>query len=85
MNTVRYPAEKLLNLLQDQKVATMPQLKDALGTSVTYTVLRKLPPWATAAAIPMAAPITRWIPSRTMMNWGSGPGATSIFRGRARC
>jgi hypothetical protein len=30
--------------LNDQKVATMPQLKAALGTSVTYTVLRKLAP-----------------------------------------
>jgi hypothetical protein len=44
MNTIRYPAEKLLNLLHDQKVATMPQLKDALGTAVTFTVLRKLSP-----------------------------------------
>jgi hypothetical protein len=44
MNTIRYSAEKLLALLQDQKVATMPQLKDALGSSVTYTVLRKLSP-----------------------------------------
>ena len=44
MNTIRYSAEKLLNLLQDQKVATMPHLKDALGSSVTYTVLRKLSP-----------------------------------------
>jgi hypothetical protein len=44
MNVVRYPAEKLVSLLHDQKVATMPQLKDVLGTSVTYTVLRKLSP-----------------------------------------
>jgi len=44
MNIVRYPAEKLVSLLHDQKVATMPQLKDALGTAVTYTVLRKLSP-----------------------------------------
>jgi hypothetical protein len=44
MNIVHYPAEKLVRLLHDQKVATMPQLKDALGTSVTYTVLRKLSP-----------------------------------------
>jgi hypothetical protein len=44
MNTIRYSAEKLLALLQDQKIATMPQLKDALGSSVTYTVLRKLSP-----------------------------------------
>jgi hypothetical protein len=42
MNIVRYPAERLLSLLQDQTVATMPQLKHALRTSVTYTVLRKL-------------------------------------------
>jgi len=44
MNTVHYPAEKLVRLLNDQKVATMPQLKHALGTAVTYTVLRKLSP-----------------------------------------
>ncbi|MGO8675801.1 MAG: hypothetical protein ACLQVX_08020 [Limisphaerales bacterium] len=44
MNIVRYPAEKLVSLLHDQKVVTMPQLKDALGTAVTYTVLRKLSP-----------------------------------------
>ena len=31
-------------LLHDQKVATMPQLKAALGTPVTQTVLRKLGP-----------------------------------------
>jgi hypothetical protein len=44
MNIVHYPAEKVVSLLNDQKVATMPQLKEALGTSVTYTVLRKLSP-----------------------------------------
>lgn len=44
MNIIRYPVEKLVSLLRDQKIATMPQLKEALGTSVTYTVLRKLSP-----------------------------------------
>lgn len=44
MNIVRYSADKLLSLLHDQKVANMPQLKSALGTDVTYTVLRKLAP-----------------------------------------
>ena len=44
MNTVRYPADRLVSLLHDQKVATLPQLKNALGTSVTFTVLRKLSP-----------------------------------------
>jgi hypothetical protein len=44
MNIPRYSADKLLSLLQDRKVATMPQLKSALGTEVTYTVLRKLAP-----------------------------------------
>jgi hypothetical protein len=44
MNVVHYPAERLVGLLNDQKVATMPELKAALGTSVTYTVLRKLSP-----------------------------------------
>ena len=44
MNIVRYPTDRLAKLLRDQKVATMPQLKTALGTSVTQTVLRKLSP-----------------------------------------
>lgn len=42
MNVIHYPSDKLVSLLHDQKIATMPQLKDALGSSVTYTVLRKL-------------------------------------------
>jgi hypothetical protein len=44
MNIVRYPTGRLASLLRDQKVATMPQLKSALGSSVTFTVLRKLSP-----------------------------------------
>lgn len=44
MNIIRYPADRLTSLLRDRKVATMPQLKSALGTSVTFTVLRKLAP-----------------------------------------
>ena len=44
MNIIRYPADRVEKLLQDQKIATMPQLKSALGTSVTFTVLRKLAP-----------------------------------------
>ena len=42
MNVVRYPTDRLVSLLRDQKVATMSQLKSALGTAVTFTVLRKL-------------------------------------------
>jgi hypothetical protein len=42
MNTVHYPTERLETLLHHQQVATMPQLKAALGTAVTQTVLRKL-------------------------------------------
>ncbi len=44
MNTVHYPTARLETLLHDQKVATMPQLKAALGTPVIQTVLRKLGP-----------------------------------------
>jgi len=44
MNIIHYPAQKLVSLLNQQKVATMPQLKQALGTGVSYTVLRKLAP-----------------------------------------
>ena len=44
MNIVHYSPESLVSLLNHHNVATMPQLKEALGTSVTYTVLRKLSP-----------------------------------------
>ena len=44
MNVIRYPTDRLTSLLREQKVATMPQLKSALGSSVTFTVLRKLAP-----------------------------------------
>lgn len=42
MNTVRLSPEPMRALLQAQKIATMPQLKAALGTSVDVTVYRKL-------------------------------------------
>jgi len=42
MNMVHFPADKLVRLFHDQKVATMPQLKAALGTPVAVTVFRKL-------------------------------------------
>ncbi len=42
MNVIRFPTEKILSLFRDQKVATMPQLKSALGTTVSVTVFRKL-------------------------------------------
>jgi hypothetical protein len=42
MNVIRFPVEKVAALFDDQKVATMPQLKAALGTAVDATVFRKL-------------------------------------------
>ena len=42
MNVTRYPVEKVVALLNEQQVATMPQLKAALGTAVAATVFRKL-------------------------------------------
>jgi hypothetical protein len=44
MNTVHYSADTMVKLLREHKVLTMPQLKDALGSDVSYTVLRKLAP-----------------------------------------
>jgi hypothetical protein len=42
MKPIRFSAERLETLLQDTKVATLPQLKAALGTAVDLTVFRKL-------------------------------------------
>ena len=42
MNVIRFAPERLTALFQDVKVATLPQLKAALGTAVDLTVFRKL-------------------------------------------
>src|SRR5260370_11991385 len=42
MKPIRFSAERLETLLQDTKVATLPQLKAALGSEVDLTVFRKL-------------------------------------------
>ena len=42
MKPIRFAAERLETLLQAAKVATLPQLKAALGTTVDLTVFRKL-------------------------------------------
>ncbi len=42
MRTEEFHAESLVKLLKCQKIATMPELKQALGTSVDVTVFRKL-------------------------------------------
>jgi len=42
MRPVRFQADSLVTLLRRQRIATMEQLKSALGTSVDMTVFRKL-------------------------------------------
>ena len=42
MKPERYSAKKLLALFKQQKIALMPELKNALGTEADITVLRKL-------------------------------------------
>jgi hypothetical protein len=42
MNVVHLTPDRLVDLFHDQKVATMPELKAALGTDVAVTVFRKL-------------------------------------------
>jgi len=42
MKPIRYSQEALSTLFQDKKVATLTQLKTALGTAVDLTVFRKL-------------------------------------------
>jgi len=39
---VRYPADNLRKLLQKQRIATLEELKEALGTDTDLTVIRKL-------------------------------------------
>jgi hypothetical protein len=42
MKKTRYSTTKLVDLLKQQKIASMQELKDALGTSADATVFRKL-------------------------------------------
>lgn len=42
MKTIQYKADKLEEFLKSKVIATMPEMKEALGTSVSKTVLRKL-------------------------------------------
>jgi hypothetical protein len=42
MRTESYHAEVLVELLKTQKIATLPELKRALGTPADMTVFRKL-------------------------------------------
>lgn len=42
MRNIRFPAEALSKVLEDQKAATMPELQSVLGTRVSMTVFRKL-------------------------------------------
>lgn len=42
MKPIRFSSERLEALFQDTRVATLPQLKAALGTAVDLTVFRKL-------------------------------------------
>src|SRR6266705_3816037 len=42
MKTISFPAQRLEALFQDRKVATLSQLKGALGSDVDLTVFRKL-------------------------------------------
>lgn len=44
MKTARYDAQDARKLLLERKIATLAELKDALGTPVDLTVLRKLKP-----------------------------------------
>jgi hypothetical protein len=42
MNRIHYAADRLIEVFQRQAVATLPELKAALGTEVDLTVFRKL-------------------------------------------
>ena len=42
MQPERYNPESLIGLLRQRKIATMEELKEALGTSADATVFRKL-------------------------------------------
>ncbi len=42
MNTVKYETNRLEAFLEKEIIATMPEMKEALGTTVSKTVMRKL-------------------------------------------
>jgi hypothetical protein len=42
MNTIHYSSQALLDLFQQRKIVTLPEMKEALGTATDMTVYRKL-------------------------------------------
>ncbi len=54
MRPLSYNSDELRSLLMRTKIATLDELKQALGTSIDVTVFR-LNRWATSPATPIAA------------------------------
>jgi len=79
MNTVHISPEPLRVLLQAQKIATMPQLKSALGTSVDGTVFRKLSTLTYRTSYSHRGAITRSTPLPITMPTACGLTTVSIF------
>ena len=85
MRPIRFSSERLEALFQHATVATLPQLKAALGTTVDLTVFRKL------SALPYRTSYSHRGAYYTLDPWlntmiGScGLTATSTFPATARC
>src|SRR6266536_3833724 len=61
MRTESFHADEIAKALRRSKIATMPELKRALGTEVDVTIFRKLKQPAIEPAIPIVAVTTRWM------------------------
>ena len=67
-------AESIRSWLYAHKVATLPELKQVLGTEVGMTVFRKLrESSATTPAIRIEANTTRWMKSPALTSKACGP------------
>jgi hypothetical protein len=68
MNSVHYSPERLIELFRHQRIATLPELKKALGSPVDVTVFRKLS--TLAGAVDGAAGAGRGVAGRLALFYG---------------
>ena len=75
MRPERYDPEALIRLLRQRKIATMDDLKEALGTRRTPRCSASWPSWITAPATAIGAGTTPWTRSPASTSWGCGRSA----------
>ena len=85
MRTPSFLAESIRSWLYAHKVATLPELKQALGTEVGMTVFRKLRELGYHSSYSHRANTTRWRKSPALTSKAYGPITEFGFPATALC